>query len=66
MKGHGVDKVYEASFEGQKRHSTKASLLSALWRVYCILIEYAYSSEYKLQISEIQEESSKKMEEKQK
>jgi hypothetical protein len=29
--------------DGQKRHLTKASLLSALWRVYTVLLEYTYS-----------------------
>ena len=45
--GKGVDTVPDV-IDGQKRHSTKASLLTALWRVYSILTEYAYSTEYKL------------------
>lgn len=59
--GHGIDRVPEGSFEGQKRHATKASLLTALWRVYSILTEFAYSTEYKLQMAEIQQDNKTKM-----
>lgn len=34
--------------DGKKRHLTKASLLSALWRVYTVLLEYTYSQDYKM------------------
>ena len=43
--------------DAQKRHYTKASLLTALWRVYGILLEYCYHSNYKVQICEILNEN---------
>lgn len=30
---------------GQKRHSTKASILTALWRVLAMLLEHTYTTE---------------------
>ena len=30
---------------GQKRHSTKASILTALWRVLALLLEHTYTTE---------------------
>jgi len=44
-----------AQADCQKSHKTKASLLTAFWRVYSVLLEYTYASDYELQISQVQE-----------
>lgn len=45
----------------QSRHNSKASLLSAFWRVYSVLLEYTYHQDYKLQIIEIQKANEEKL-----
>ena len=36
------------SVDNKKKHLSKASLLSSLWRVYTVLLEYTYSHDYKM------------------
>ena len=43
-------------------HQTKASLLTAFWKVYAILLEHTYSVDYKLQIMDVMEDAHKKEE----
>jgi len=47
--------------DNQKCHKTKNSLLSAIWRVYGILMEYAHSTEHKLNMTSLQEENQKRL-----
>ena len=51
-----IDKSKEVQFEqqqegGSKRHQTKFSIVTAVWKVYQILLEFTYRSDYKLLIS---------------
>lgn len=36
-------------------HLTKASLVSAIWLSFCVLLEQSYKTDYKLEIMRIQE-----------
>lgn len=36
-------------------HKTKSSIISAIWRVYQILIEFAFKNNYNMQILELQD-----------
>eukprot|EP00347_Sterkiella_histriomuscorum_P005529 403356266 len=47
--------VYLQSNEKQHRHVTKFSIVTAVWKVYQILLEYTYRSDYQLLINRIQE-----------
>lgn len=38
----------KAKSDQQKRHNTKASLISALWRTFSVLMECTYKQEYQL------------------
>ena len=49
--------------DSQKRHTTKASLLTALWRSFAVLLEYTYTSEYKSHISVILADHEEKLRE---
>ena len=40
----------------QNPHITKSSLISALWKVFSILVEFAFQNRYKLQIITVEEE----------
>jgi hypothetical protein len=50
----------------ESRHQTKGSLISSIWRVYQILMEFSYSTDYKAQIMTIIDESRKVLRDKEK
>jgi len=48
----------------QDQHKTQGSLLSSIWRVYAILMEYLQATDYKTQVMRVLDESSKILEHK--
>ena len=46
------------------KHNSKGSLISAIWRVYAVLMEFAYANDYKTQVMSVLDESQRMLNEK--
>lgn len=60
-----VGKLSSQAEGGHMKHLTKASLVSAIWLAFSVLLEQSYKQDYKLEIMRIQEDHQRLMKDKQ-